>query len=1603
MNWLSRIEQFIQKQDFFLRVVLFPVLLLLYILRACFYSFILLFHSPQNSFAAFYPLTEKEYKKSYTSHSSWVRQLKIGVVASFLVSILTPAIFAWWSTARPVFAATCNISSSTTVDSSYISTNNCNDIHITGNATITFTESINLNGSSIFYVDSGVTATFSGALTLSDSNDSMVINGTVNQAAENTTGVNITAQTLTINSTGTINVNSLGCNGGSSNTTNANGPDTTTGTCTASTSGYGDSGTTGAGGSHGGPGGRGNDVFAGTIYDANAAPVLLGSGGGGSSSAAGASGGGIVRLNITGTLTVSGAISANGGVGSGANASGGGSGGSVYITAGTLTGTSTIVANGGNGFDGSSGDSGGGGGGRVAVYFNTNSSFTLGNITATKGLKGGPQNSAADGKNGSTFILDRKTDDGIGTLTIVSGIDFRSDGDYTRTNITIYNGAGLVCQTGVTSVTLGATATLDFQGVTLSCANIDTLNIIAATWTTSNTNTITVNKIGSSVDWDITNNLTLNNVTITGGVGGNSSDGGGWTLDNPINVSLVNSTVAANINWTGLASLNIDSNSTMTSNVKGCGGGPNNLTNGNGPDTTTGVCTGATSGYGDSGTTGAGGSHGGAGGRGNDSFTGTTYGTNTAPTLLGSGGGGSSSAVGGAGAGKIRLDTSGTLTLNGVITANGVTGSGAFGSGGGSGGSIYITTATLAGTGTIDADAGNGFHGASGDSGGGGGGRIAIYYVTDSNSIAANLGSGNVAGGSKGGSANNAADGASGTTYSLQYTVASTPTISTPSNNATNQSRNLTVTSSAYSANGSSTHTSTDWQISDDNTFSNDCSDTNLVYCKLASTNKTSIAVNSTNGTFQNTLSGKTLLAPNTIYYVRARYTNIAGNSSWSSSTSFTTLANTVPATPTNSTPANAATGQSVNPTLTSSAFSDADGDAHLSSSWRLRESADCTGNTVWSKSADATNLTSIAVNTTNGTFADTLAGQTRLKSHTTYSFQVQHIDTYSGTSSLSSCTSFTTTNIAPALATSVPDQTYLEDTAHSAAFDLDTYFSDVDFNDDDQYTCTASNGFSSNLGSMTINSDRTVDFSLIGNANGSDTIQFSCQDGGGLSTSSNSIGVTVTAVNDIPSFTKGGNQTVLEDSAAQTTATWATNISAGPSDESTQTISFVVANDNNGLFSSQPAVATNGTLTYTLAANANGSTTITLYAHDTGGGANSGVENSATQTFTITATAVNDAPSFVKGANQSVLEDAGAQTVSTWATQISSGPTDESSQTLSFTVTNDNNGLFSSQPAVSSSTGTLTYTPASNASGSATVTVALSDNGGVTNSGVDSSSQTFTITIASVNDLPIFTGSLPAVTFFAGTTASNVFDLKSYFADPENDSLSYSVTGAVSIVVTISGGVVSLSAPADFSGLESLLFKATDTAGGVTSSNTVLATVTENDTTPPEVPISDISFILGKSEGEGSIQVVGKDNTVLAQWVAFPIGGVIPRIAKVNDVYYVYAVKRHSGTTMHIYSLSGQLIMKRHLSPGLHWRRLTAGNLDNDSSDQEIVISTKRDGSVYLKVFSFSPEEKTLTLRSSYLYGPVKSFNYVISISKKTLHLVGSKGKTLLDWQPFK
>lgn len=180
----------------------------------------------------------------------------------------------------------------------------------------------------------------------------------------------------------------------------------------------------------------------------------------------------------------------------------------------------------------------------------------------------------------------------------------------------------------------------------------------------------------------------LTSLTVTGGAT--------LTLQSTNNVSQVGGQWAGQGVTINVANVTVDSGSVISADGQGyvgvtCGtpgagpgGGPNNCNN-----------------------NGNGGSYGGKGSGPNTASV-ATYGSSLTPTDLGSGGSGGWSTwpngpgQGGNGGGAIRLNISGTLTNNGVISANGGNGEDSTGSAGaGSGGSVYVTTGTLAGSGVF--------------------------------------------------------------------------------------------------------------------------------------------------------------------------------------------------------------------------------------------------------------------------------------------------------------------------------------------------------------------------------------------------------------------------------------------------------------------------------------------------------------------------------------------------------------------------------------------------------------------------------------------------------------------------------------------------------------------------------------------------------------------------------------------------------------------------------------------------------------------------------------------------------------------------------------
>jgi hypothetical protein len=517
----------------------------------------------------------------------------------------------------------------------------------------------------------------------------------------------------------------------------------------------------GGGGAHGGNGGDGNGSgVGGTAYGSVSAPVTLGSEGGDGTDDGGTGGGAIKLAATSGTVTIAGTVSVNGNDGA-QYRSGGGAGGSIYIDASTLAGTGTLTANGGNGSGFNDGGAGGAGG-RIALYWTTdNSSWSI------EAAGGASQNITQDGGAGTIY---RKASGATNPDIELSNNNHNNAADtpqaassLTYDNVTITDGA-------IYSIPSGGTLTLGSGSLVGGGTQKGTLQVLSGGTYDPDSATVTFQDLDVDNDGTISDvtSLTLNNsefdhdgalsgtvtsLTFASGTAGSTFYQNGTGLaDMTLDIDNDGTFVNESSTYTDFFTLDVRDGATyrqdfvgttsMTSVTVYSGGtlthGDNSTTKAyelNLSGTTIDIQSGAAvdaDGLGFHYNSGAGKGDeyyngGGYGGRGGIRYQlngGPTYGSVTQPTDLGSPSGKSTNCPGG---GAVKLVATGTMTVNGDISADGAP----IAECGGSGGSIWLDAATLAGAGSVAAN------GASNTYiyGGGGGGRVAIYYNSDGSSL----------------------------------------------------------------------------------------------------------------------------------------------------------------------------------------------------------------------------------------------------------------------------------------------------------------------------------------------------------------------------------------------------------------------------------------------------------------------------------------------------------------------------------------------------------------------------------------------------------------------------------------------------------------------------------------------------------------------------------------------------------------------------------------------------------------------------------------------------------------------------------------------------
>ena len=324
-------------------------------------------------------------------------------------------------------------------------------------------------------------------------------------------------------------------------------------------------------------------------------------------------------------------------------------------------------------------------------------------------------------------------------------------------------------------------------------------------------------------------------------------------------------------------------------------------------------------------------------------------------------------------------------------------------------------------------------------------------------------------------------------------------------------------------------------------------------------------------------------------------------------------------------------------------------------------------------------------------------------------------------------------------------------------------------------------------------------------NFTGSDSFTFKVNDGTVDSTTTATITINVTNVNDAP-VALAQSVTTLEETAK--------TITLSGTDADSDTLSFnSVSTPSNGTLS-----GTAPNLTYTPAANFTGSDSFTFKVND------GTVDSITTATVTITVTNVNDVPVAL---GQSVT------TAEETAKTITLSGTDADSDTLSFnSVSTPSNGTLSGTAP------NLTYTPAANFTGSDSFTFKVNDGT------VDSTTATITINVTNVNDAPVANDQLV-------TTPEDIaVQFMLVGNDADEQTLTYTVTTVPNNgMLVVNNNQLTYTPNTDYFGTDTLTFMVSD---GELDSN--IGTVTINVTPVNDEPIDQNESITITNPNDVSI-----------------------------------------------------------------------------------------------------------------------------------------------------
>lgn len=376
--------------------------------------------------------------------------------------------------------------------------------------------------------------------------------------------------------------------------------------------------------------------------------------------------------------------------------------------------------------------------------------------------------------------------------------------------------------------------------------------------------------------------------------------------------------------------------------------------------------------------------------------------------------------------------------------------------------------------------------------------------------------------------------------------------------------------------------------------------------------------------------------------------------------------------------------------------------------------------------------------------------------------------------------------NKAPTVSASSQAVTTKEDTAANIS---------VSATDPNGDTLSYSAGAATN-GTVTGGANGAFVYTPRANFNGTDSFVVTVSDGKG-GTVSQTVNVTISAVNDAPAFSAASRSlTTTEDKPVSFTPS-ATDVDG-------DTLTYTVSGATGGT----AAVGTDGQVTFTPTANFAGDASFVLTASDGKGG-------TAAQTINVAVSPVNDAPTFAAATRAvSGTEDQ--------AVTIQAQATDVDGDALTYSASGATNGTV----AAGSTPGSFVFTPNANFNGTASFQLTAKDPSGAT------ATQTVNISFAPVNDAPTIDATATrSLTTSEDTQVAFVIDASDVDTPDSQLAASIATAPAHGTIVTDEQGNSFYRPDANFNGTDSFVVAVSD--GQASTSYTVNVTVTPVNDAP--------------------------------------------------------------------------------------------------------------------------------------------------------------------------